>query len=616
MHQISELQNENWKTNGELFVCLAQTPAPNLQQIIDGQPHPDTSTFLRSLLKDSPGEDNRSRLELMAPLGEHKAVVLIPEFAISMDGWEAVDGYVRSMQRAAIVIGGIGLVNGPRLLEWRNGDQENRALSEDHTQATFNNENNVFNAASCWTHIPGGDTKCTIFFKNFLEQRHEARIPGIQRGRSLVRIDTRDLYIYPAICADLTSQQDDDDNPPATRIIADTDGLPRNKNVLLAGMSYEVKPSHDFWANGIARVVKAANRSAILLIVNNALDPCVTDEGTDRWRCLTGAYVSSQQQQTQANQELLRSIGDREFSGVLSRIGTPFAKAGLVSWNFGGGGIRDIYRATSFSLSDNGGILRNPISATKYSIEVERFIRRYSPQNLCTADNCDLYTSDDCQHRLGGFFHKHINPNCQSQSVKNKFDAMNLVRGHIVGAGESNAKLLIERLCHGICASGKSGQVDPDKLHENRPLLERGIQVLGALALQDEIVWNPEASLKGHLETPTIRVLELVWIDNMRSCREIETLLDKWGRSGEPIDRLLVLCEGSSGAFSQANKLLSIGRGDITQASYDQGDIMSPRLKRVWIMPLGEIENFWVERDMRGHVERLLEGPLSELSRR
>ena len=100
MYQIAELRNENWKTNGELFVCLAQTPAPNPQQIIDGQPHPDTSTFLRSLLNDSPGEDNPSRLELMAPLGEHKAVVLIPEFAISMDGWEAVDGYVRSMRRA------------------------------------------------------------------------------------------------------------------------------------------------------------------------------------------------------------------------------------------------------------------------------------------------------------------------------------------------------------------------------------------------------------------------------------------------------------------------------------------------------------------------------------
>lgn len=110
MYQIDNLENENWKTNGELFVCFAQTPAPNIQRIIEGQPHPDTAAFLRNLLNDSPGEDNRSRLEKMAPLGGHKAVVLIPEFAISMDGWEEVNGYVRSMRRAAIVISGLGYV--------------------------------------------------------------------------------------------------------------------------------------------------------------------------------------------------------------------------------------------------------------------------------------------------------------------------------------------------------------------------------------------------------------------------------------------------------------------------------------------------------------------------
>ena len=521
-----------------------------------------------------------------------------------------------TLTRAAIVIGGIGLVNGPRLLAWRNGDQENRSLSEDHTQATFNNENIVFNVAACWTHLPEGETKCTIFLKNFLEQRHEIQIPGIHRGYHLVRIETQDLHIYPAICADLTSQQGDTDNPPAARIIADTAGLPRNKDALLVGMSYEVKPGHDFWANGIARVVGAANRSAILLIANNALDPCVTDERADRWRCLTGVYVSSQQQQTQNNQELLRSIEDREFSGVLSRIGTPFAKAGLLSWNHGGGGIRDLYRATNFTLAGVGGVLGAPISTTKYSIEVERFIRRYSPQNLCVSDNCDLNTPDDCVHRLGGFFHKPINENCQSQSVKNKFDAMREVREFIVGTGESNAKLLLERLCHGVDVGDRNSQVDPDKLHDNRSFLERGIQVLGTLALQDETEWNHDANLKGQFKKRTIGVLELVWIDKNRSCREIETRLDIWRRSGDPADRLLVLCEGSGGAFTQANQLLSLRRGDITQASHDRGDIMSPRLKRIWIMPLGEIENFWAERDMRGHVERLLKRPLSELSSR
>lgn len=615
-HNIDGLNTEDWKSNGELFVCLAQTPAPKIQQILTSQAHPNTLTFLRDLLEDSDEEENRSHLEQMAPLGDHKALVLIPEFAISMDGWEAVDGYVRSMRRSAIVLGGIGLVKGPSLLDWRNGNPDNRFLAEDHTQATFANDNHVFNVAACWSHLLGQETKCTIFLKSFPEQRQEIRIPGLQRGSRLVRIKTQDLHIYPAICADLTSQQEDGDNPPLTRIVNDTVDLPGNKDALLAGMSYEPKPQHAFWQNGVAKAVGAAHHGAILLIANNALDPCATDEGKDQWRCLTGAYVSSQQQQTQDNQELMRSIGDRAFSGVLSRLGTPFAQAGLVSWNHGGGGIRDLYRATTCALVGAGGALNDPISSTKYSVELERFIRRYSPQYYCAADNCDLNNPDDCTHRFGGFFHKPLTTNCQSQSVKNKFEAMKEVRELVVAAGEPNTMRLLDNLCHGVCAGSKNGQVDPDTLHDNRPFLERGIQVLGAMALQDGTGWAPVEQLNGQLANNLYFASKLVWIDNVRSRRLIETLLDKWLREGGPTVPLLVVCEGADGAFTQANQLLTLPRGDITQSADRRGSILSPRLKRIWILPLGEIENHWGALDMKRQIEDLLRQPLTELARR
>ncbi len=261
VHEIPEALLEG---RSEVMICLAQTPPPSKREIAEGTASPGLMPFLQSLLLGDPVSGNNSRLDDMAPHRNRLAIVLIPEFAISMGNWSLLDATIRGLQRPLIVIGGIGIVSSDSLKSWK----EEQSDLEGTTQRILGFDEDAvsgtgsirYNAGCCWVHRPRYGTQCIVFLKNYLERATEAiAIEGLQEGEHLLCIRANDLHIYPLICAEFTSQQIAlrplDRVQTHIKTVAESES---NKKFLIAGVTYEGKPYHGLWQQGIKASVDFA----------------------------------------------------------------------------------------------------------------------------------------------------------------------------------------------------------------------------------------------------------------------------------------------------------------------------------------------------------------------
>ena len=593
----------------EILLYLAQTPPPSAEQLFQRKAAPELMPFLETLLQSNEATGEPSRLEAMAPSPADTALVLIPECAITISNWERVDELVRGLTRTAIVIAGLGYVSSAELKEWRNAQPDNdtatRRIFGFKERTGIGTPNMFFNTACSWIHHRDGRTSCVISLKNFLEQREEAlKEEGLEEGCELLCLAAPDLVIYPLICAEFTCTREGD--RPLDRVARDIPGRVGGRKVLVAGLAYQHHEVHTLWQRGIYAATGAARGIPVVAaIVNNALWFSHPDEIKDKWRCLTGVYVDRSHLLSQEALPPVRCLADdNTVFGVLARTNLPGVFTGKLSWDFGRGGTRFVWRATRRALAAADGRLLEADLGDAYRDELYRSIRRFSPSHTTLA-------SED-----------------EKQKARNREAALHEVDNHLNGHDQPDAKRLTTTLLHGLRSHMEHEEVDPDTLFINHGPLMRGLCAIGAIKGTESTRWQADVSQEGQLIDAARRVNILVWSDPDHGCRAISRTIERWARDFPGKRPLLILAEGNSGEFENEGMVKATHRGNITSprergetftreiTSPRESAITNPRdiCNKAYILRMGRIENRLEEPDFIAALERELEQPLRELA--
>lgn len=593
----------------EIILYLAQTPPPSAEQLFHRKASPELIPFLETLFKRDEITGEASRLEAMAPSRSDTALVLIPECAVTISNWERVDELVRGLSRTAIVIAGLGYVSSAELKEWKDAQPD----SESATRRIFGfnkregigTPNMFFNTACTWIHHPDGRTSCVVSIKNFLEQREEAlKEEGLEEGSELLCLAAPDLVIYPLICAEFTCTREGD--RPLDRVARDIPGRVGGRKVLVAGLAYQNNEVHTLWQRGIYAATGAARGIPVVAaIVNNALWFSHPDEMKDKWRCLTGVYVDKSHLLSQEALPPVRCLADdNTVFGVLARTNLPGVFTGKLSWDFGKGGTRFVWRATRRALASPDGRLLEPDLGDAFRDELHRSIRRFSPSLTPLA-------SEDENRKAG-----------------NGEAALSEVDNHLNGQDQPDARRLANTLLQGLRADLECEEVDPDTLFINHGHLMRGLRAIGAIKGRESTRWQPDVSQEGQLIDSARRVNILVWSDPDHGRLAISRTIERWARDLPGKRPLLILAEGNGGEFDKEGMVKATHRGNITSprdtdeafpkdiTSSRESGITKPReiSNKAYILRLGRIENLLEEPDFIAALERELEKPLRELT--
>jgi hypothetical protein len=593
----------------EILLYLAQTPPPSAEQIFQRKAAPETMPFLESLFQKDTVTGEPSRLEAMAPSRADTALVLIPECAITISNWERVDELVRGLTRTAIVIGGLGYVSSAELKEWKEAQSDNDSATKRifgfNKRDGIGTPNMFFNTACTWIHHADGRTSCVISLKNFLEQREEAlKEEGLEEGSELLCLTAPDLVIYPLICAEFTCTREGD--RPLDRVARDISLKAGGRKVLVAGLAYQNNEVHTLWQRGIYAATGAARGIPVVTaIVNNALWFSHQDEMKDKWRCLTGVYVDKAHLLSQEALPPVRCLADdNTVFGVLARTNMPGVFAGKLSWDFGKGGTRFVWRATRRTLASPDGRLMEPDLGDAYRDELYRAIRRFSPS------------------------HAPVTVEDEKQKAGNAQEALNEVDNHLNGHDQPDAKRLVNTVLHGLQADMEGEYVDPDNLFDKHEQLMRGLRAIGSIKRRGSTLWQHDVSQEGQLTDSARRVNILVWSDPDHGRLAISRSVEIWARDLPGKMPMLVLAEGKGEEFEMEGLVKATHRGNITSPmdtgnSYP-GEITSPResgitnpreiCNKAYILRIGRIENHLEEQDFIAALERELEQPLRELT--
>jgi hypothetical protein len=593
----------------EILLYLAQTPPPSAEQIFQRKAAPELMPFLESLLQKNEATGESSRLEAMAPSRADTAIVLIPECAITISNWERVDELVRGLTRTAIVIAGLGYVSSAELKEWKEAQTGNEPATKRifgfNKRDALGTSNMFFNTACSWIHYSDGRTSCVISLKNFLEQREEAlKEKGLEEGSELLCLTAPDLVIYPLICAEFTCTREGD--RPLDRVARDIPRRAGGQKILIAGLAYQNNEVHTLWQRGIYAATGAARGIPVVAaIVNNALWFSHPDEMKDKWRCLTGVYVDKSHLLSQEGLPPVRCLeDDNTVFGVLARTNMPGVFAGKLSWDFGKGGTRFVWRATRRALASPEGRLLEPDLGDAYRDELYRAIRRFSPSDATVTDEEEKLKAGNAQA------------------------ALNEVDKQLSGHDQPDAKRLVNTLFHGLQADMEGEFVDPDNLYNKQEQLMRGLRAIGSMKRRNSTLWQDNVAQEGQLTDSAKRVNILVWSDPEHGRLAISRTIEKWARDLPGKRPLLVLAEGKGGEFEMEGMVKATHRGNITSprdtGNNYPGEITSPReagitnpreiCNKAYILRMGRIENHLEAPDFIAALERELEQPLRELT--
>jgi hypothetical protein len=462
-----------------------------------------------------------------------------------------------------------------------------------------------FNTACTWIHHADGRTSCVVSLKNFLEQREEAlKEEGLEEGSELLCLAAPDLVIYPLICAEFTCTREGD--RPLDRVARDMPGRVGGRKVLVAGLAYQDNEVHTLWQRGIYAATGAARGIPVVAaIVNNALWFSHADEMKDKWRCLTGVYVDKSHLLSQEALPPVRCMADdNTVFGVLARTNMPGVFTGKLSWDFGRGGTRFVWRATRRALAAADGRLLEADLGDAYRDELHRSIRRFSPSLSALA-------SPDEKRKDG-----------------NGQAALDEVDNHLNGHDQPDAKRLATTLLHGLRADLEREEVDPDTLFINHGHLMRGLRAIGAIKGRESTRWQPDVSQEGQLIDAPRMVNILIWSDPDHGRLAISRTIERWARGFPGKRPLLILAEGNGGEFEKEGMVKATRRGNITSprdngntnprviTTQRESGITNPReiSNRAYILGMGRIENHLEEEEFIAALERELEQPLRELA--
>lgn len=317
----------NWlNANGRLPVCIGKSPV-RVDEIMTDTPIPGVSEFAQAILLRIGNGPSPIQTWFVGAAG----IVLFPEYSFSSQDFPTLDASVRQHPTRLIVLAGFGAVLGSNLAAllqngcsagWENGAAALYAEAR-------------YNAGWCWIHESPGYTRCIVFVKNFIDQTLEiAEIPNLQALSTILRIETDDLVIYPLICSDLISEQQ---NSPRVRVAQSLPQPGNGKRSALCTISCNAAPQSGWWRTAIDSVVQMQQQQTVLIVANQAVTAARPDEESDRWRCLSGAFISRTRMQKPPRTPLpwLRHVSTEVAAGgLILRHPDVGAAVGLIGWDF------------------------------------------------------------------------------------------------------------------------------------------------------------------------------------------------------------------------------------------------------------------------------------------
>jgi len=359
----------NWlNANGRLRVCIGKSPV-RVNEILADTAVPGGSAFAQAILL----RVGNGPSPLQTWFVEEAGMVLFPEYSFSSQDFPALDASVRQHPTRLIVLAGFGAVLGSDLAALlQNGCSAGWQYGADALSAEAR-----YNAGWCWIHESPGHTRCVVFVKNFIDQSVEiAEIPNLQALGTILRIETDDLVLYPLICSDLISEQQ---NSPRVRVAQSLPQPVNAKRSAICTISCNAAPQSGWWRTAIDNVVQMQQQQTVLIFANQAVTASQPDEESDRWRCLSGAFISRtrMQQPPRAPLPWLRHVSTEVAAGgLILRHPDVGAAVGLIGWDFSPAIGLFVWEPRMRLVWRNGQLVALDGTADLY--ETQRFVERRS----------------------------------------------------------------------------------------------------------------------------------------------------------------------------------------------------------------------------------------------
>ena len=316
---ITRTINGTWLTNGHLEVCFLKLIAPIENHWTNDESRSENVDIVKSLLYSS-ATSVKSLLETERP--NKPVLMLAPELAFGSPDYEPLNELIAKYPQNLIFIGGFGFTKGSVLTEL--------ALKNDIEGVWTNPLNDAKKYNGGWIWIKeSSNIQCYIFLKNYLEQNDEITTPNLEVGDSILRLEGSDLVIFPLICADLISVEDDS---PRKRIAKSLSlNSSSNKRTLFTGAILNEKSSSGWWKSAIGDLLESTKISNPRLLLSNCKNPPpLKEEEVDKWRCLSGGYQNLEgSKPPKSPLPNLRHVDNTKFTGLVIRtplIGCVFAK--------------------------------------------------------------------------------------------------------------------------------------------------------------------------------------------------------------------------------------------------------------------------------------------------
>lgn len=500
-----------------LGVCLLQLP-PSVPAVDGDLSRPLAISTVRDLLVGGPNHLVPA-LQRMIP-GVDPVLVIAPEYAFGSGDWAEIDTLVRAATRPIIFLAGFGATIGQSLLDWHSAGADEatqRHLGWCEADGAISDIQRV-NGGWCWLHTPGETTHCVAYLKNVLEQSVEAvNLPDLQEGRTIIHLAFGDVDIFPLICADLLQPAAQNAGSPQARILHALGATAAYRPALVVGSLLQSGYNVNWVAavNSLLNTVLAGRPGAVALC-NIAADTPTADEAHDKWRSLSGLYVSFDAlPKGQDNLPAVRALNDMGIAGGVVRITEACATTGYVTWGpFTPVKGKFAWRGNMSCPIGNAGLaaLTGPVPSPAAG-EIARFLRRYPPGATAA-------------------------PRLQI--------GLNLVVEQLHAAVAPTPAALLDSTLSGV---NPARPQDPDRLHlaETSAALRAGIHAVATLKSIDGISWQTNPKLTGQLRLADTTNL-LVWRSPDKSRLAMRRDLAAWRMlPGDEHPDLIVLGAGPNG---------------------------------------------------------------------
>lgn len=572
------------KNNTKLSLIIAQTPTSTLEEIADCQ----TNTRIRNFIKNMFAGGVDSHIARMAQSQIVKEVVILPEFAIANDYWQELDTLISGFPGSLVVVAGIGFWKEDDLLKWKEASAHREFGF--HAMEGFGSPYRTFNCGCIWIHLENSETRRVIFLKNYNEQRIEAPlIPSLVNGNYIVFLCFEDICLCPLICADVTCQSEQKPLDVVLKYLLEKGA---GKKTLIATVAYEKNPGHPLWQRGIAHAVqKQWGTEAVILAIANTSVSEDSYRCTDDWRNLTGVFVATDFMRGQSDYPSIRCLeSDRNIFGALVRTGEPALFAGEVSWDFGSGGYRDLWRPRLRALAECGGSLSTPEAGDR--------------------------NRDELLHSLLSQREK-----LSSQIIleRNMRAALEEVIGFIKSSSAPSARFLDQSMLYGLFKEeGASANVDRHRVREKRV---QGARAIGALKISSRLKWQRNVRSVGQLRDSGLNIL--VWASPVKGNPAIRRDIQRWLTGISPHPPLLIFADGLGGTFDEGEvtaavegRVMPDRRADISAPPPDKrrcNFTANKIIRAAWLKDLRLIENSYEEEGFTRSIKTLLDRQMAEI---